>query len=263
MSIGLLHPGEMGAAIGAALVEAGKQVRWASAGRSQETWERASAAQLVDDNDIATLLSHSDLVISVCPPHAAADVAAEVAAAARGHSDWIYVDANAVAPATANTVAEIVGQAQARDTSTAESSGHLPRRRVAPVSTSRAWPPQRRARHLRRTGWTSASSMTVRTLLLLSSSPTPPGRRGQLRCCWPSAAAAVRAGVDEALLDEWQTSQAGLEDRWEGARRSALSKGWRWSGEMTEIAKMFDELGLPTGFHTAAATVFEEPDNLV
>ena len=262
MRIALLHPGEMGAAIGAALVEAGKQVRWASAGRSQETWERASAAQLVDDNDIATLLSHSDLVLSVCPPHAAADVAAEVAAAARGHSDWIYVDANAVAPATANTVAEIVGQAHARYVDggiigpppTAPGSTRLYLSGVAAAEASEALATRR---------------MDIRVI------DDRPNSASALKLCYAAwtkgsaalllavRAAAVRAGVDEALLDEWQTSQAGLEDRWEGARRSAVSKGWRWSGEMTEIAKMFDELGLPTGFHTAAATVFEEPDNLV
>ena len=46
-TIALLHPGEMGAAIGAALVEAGKQVHWASAGRSRATRERALAARLI------------------------------------------------------------------------------------------------------------------------------------------------------------------------------------------------------------------------
>ena len=31
--------------------------------------------------------------------------------------------------------------------------------------------------------------------------------------------------------------------------RSALGKGWRWVGEMVEIARTFAAAGLPDGFH--------------
>jgi hypothetical protein len=72
-------------------------------------------------------------------------------------------------------------------------------------------------------------------------------------------AAAAKAGVEDPLLAEWNISQPGLGGRWEGAQRAALEKGWRWSGEMREIASMFNSLGLPPGFHTAAAEVFEDP----
>jgi prephenate dehydrogenase len=75
MSIALLHPGEMGAAIGGALVAAGQRVYWASACRTEATRERALTAGLVDDGDLVTLLDHSNLVLSVCPPHAALEVA--------------------------------------------------------------------------------------------------------------------------------------------------------------------------------------------
>ena len=42
MIVGLLHPGEMGSALGRALVDAGHEVVWASAGRSEATRERAA-----------------------------------------------------------------------------------------------------------------------------------------------------------------------------------------------------------------------------
>ena len=70
--------------------------------------------------------------------------------------------------------------------------------------------------------------------------------------------AAARSGVESALLAEWRTSQSGLMERSETARRSAAEKGWRWSGEMEEIASMLEALGLPTGFHLAAAEVFRD-----
>ena len=36
----------------------------------------------------------------------------------------------------------------------------------------------------------------------------------------------------------------------------AEAKGWRWVGEMEEIADTFDAAGLPGGFHRAAAEVY-------
>ena len=46
--IGLLHPGEMGAAVGRCLTGAGHTVLWASYGRGKETIVRAEAAGLTD-----------------------------------------------------------------------------------------------------------------------------------------------------------------------------------------------------------------------
>lgn len=51
-TIALLHPGEMGAAIGAGLIERGHRVVWASAGRGASTRTRAQNAGL---EDVATL----------------------------------------------------------------------------------------------------------------------------------------------------------------------------------------------------------------
>src|SRR5919197_5220814 len=99
MAVGLLHPGEMGAAIGAALVAGGERVVWAWEGRSAATRERGERAHMQDAVAPAELLGRCDVVISVCPPHAAADVARPAARFA-----GIYVDANAVSPETARRI---------------------------------------------------------------------------------------------------------------------------------------------------------------
>src|SRR3954468_24720157 len=98
--VGLLHPGEMGAAIGAVLRQRGIDVLWASAGRSGDTAARAEAAWLADIETIRALAERADVILSVCPPHAARDVASAV-----GAFDGVYVDANAVAPATVREIA--------------------------------------------------------------------------------------------------------------------------------------------------------------
>ena len=85
-TVGLLHPGEMGASIGAALRRAGVQVLWASADRGPATQRRAQAADLTDVGTLPALVARSDLVVSVCPPHAAIEVAGMVAAVGLGAS---------------------------------------------------------------------------------------------------------------------------------------------------------------------------------
>ena len=90
-TVGLLHPGEMGASIGAALRRAGVQVFWVSAGRGPATRRRGQAADLTDAAPFPAGRPAARWV-SVCPPHAAGQVAGTVAALGfRG----IYVDANA------------------------------------------------------------------------------------------------------------------------------------------------------------------------
>ena len=97
--VAVLHPGEMGSAVGAALVETGAEVGWRSAGRGAASRRRADDAGLLEVDD----LEGCDVVLSVCPPGAAVDVARSVAG-----FHGVYVDANAVSPATAEAVATAV-----------------------------------------------------------------------------------------------------------------------------------------------------------
>src|SRR5580692_6161593 len=104
-TIGLLHPGEMGAAVGQCLTAGGHEVLWRPEGRSAATAARAAAAGLCAAGDLAELVRRSDVIMSVCPPHAALEIARQVAGSGFG---GLYVDANAIAPATAREVAGIV-----------------------------------------------------------------------------------------------------------------------------------------------------------
>jgi 3-hydroxyisobutyrate dehydrogenase-like beta-hydroxyacid dehydrogenase len=103
VTVGLLHPGEMGAAVGQCLAGAGHRVLWAAERRSPATRERAEAAGLTASG-LADIAARSDVMLSVCPPAAALEVARQVAGAGFG---GVYMDANAIAPATAREVAGI------------------------------------------------------------------------------------------------------------------------------------------------------------
>ncbi|MBI2539710.1 MAG: NAD(P)-binding domain-containing protein, partial [Deltaproteobacteria bacterium] len=77
-TIALLHPGNMGATIGAAAATSGARVVWVSRERSKATQERARQAGLVDVKNLAAAIRESDVILSVCPPHAALEVARSV-----------------------------------------------------------------------------------------------------------------------------------------------------------------------------------------
>ena len=109
-TIALLHPGNMGTTIGACAATTGARVLWASALRSAASRKRAEQAGLIDAGDLAAAVRQSDIVLSVCPPEFATEVAVNVAAQ---QFEGIYVDANAVSRATAEEIGKIVTKAGA------------------------------------------------------------------------------------------------------------------------------------------------------
>ncbi len=91
----LLHPGAMGAKVGGEATRTGTRVLYVPVGRSPASLQRARAAGLEPAGSLESALGASDFVLSVCPPHAAEDVAHEVLAHPfRG----VYVEANAISP---------------------------------------------------------------------------------------------------------------------------------------------------------------------
>ena len=94
-AVALLQPGAMGSRVGGELVTAGREVRWLADGRTAATAERADREGLRRTTIAAELVDGADLVLSVCPPQAALDLARLVAST--GFSGT-YVDANPISP---------------------------------------------------------------------------------------------------------------------------------------------------------------------
>jgi 3-hydroxyisobutyrate dehydrogenase-like beta-hydroxyacid dehydrogenase len=246
VTVGLLHPGEMGAAVGAVLRGRGVEVVWASEGRSAATAERASAAGLEDMGTATEVGRRADVVISLCPPHAAVEVADAVVG-----FDGVYVDANAISPSTARAIAArmprfvdggVIGPPP-RDANTtrlylsgaeAAAVGDLFSGSLVEAKIVSETPGAASALKMAYAGWTKGSAA-----LLLASRTV-----------------AEANGVGDALLAEWRASIPEAETQLSAAGRNAVRKGWRWVGEMEEIAGTFAAAGLPSGFHEAAAEIF-------
>jgi 3-hydroxyisobutyrate dehydrogenase-like beta-hydroxyacid dehydrogenase len=250
-TVGLLHPGEMGAAVGQCLVAAGHQVLWVPEGRSPASAARAAAAGLTAaSGGLAGLVREADVILSVVPPHAALDVARQVAG-----FGGVYADANAVSPATVREIASVVvaGGASYVD------GGIIGTPPVAP-GFIRLYLSGDRAGEVERLFAGSKVDARVIGGDLVAASAVK-----MAYASWTKASAALlltaralaRAeGVEDVLLDEWATSQPGLAERSDGAANSAAAKGWRWVAEMEEIAATMAAAGLPDGFHQAAAEIY-------
>jgi Domain of unknown function (DUF1932)/NAD binding domain of 6-phosphogluconate dehydrogenase len=280
-TVGLLHPGEMGAAVGRCLAAAGHRVLWVPEGRSPASAARAAAAGLTAaSGGLAGLVQQADVIVSVCPPHAALEVAREVAefGLARRAAGFggVYVDANAVSPVTAREIARII-EAAGADYVDGGIIGTPP---VAPgfirlyLSAARAGEVQRLFEGgevdarvlggdaLGRDGLDGDgldgdalardTSVAASALKMAYASWT----KGSAALLLAARGLARAEGVEEALLTEWGISQPGLADRSGRAAGSAAAKSWRWVAEMEEIAAAMAAAGLPDGFHLAAAEIY-------
>ena len=246
----------MGAAVGAVLRGAGHDVVWASSGRSDATARRAKDAGLDDLVTVAELSARCSTIFSVCPPHAALDVAHEVAG-----FGGMFVDANAISPDTTRAVGDVIVGAGG----TFVDGGIVGAPPHAAGSTRL---------YLSGAEAPAAASLFDDTIVaapVLSDRIGDASAMKMVFAAWTKGASAlllaVRAvaresGVEAALLADWEASLPDLPARSLQAARSAAAKGWRWDFEMEEIAATFAAAGLPDGFHRAAAELFRRAPHL-
>ena len=252
-TVALLHPGNMGVTIGAAAATSGARVIWVAENRSKQSRRRANEASLVAVENLTDAVEQSDIILSVCPPHAALELARTVAAL---HFRGLYVDANAVSRATAETIGETVTRAGATFV-----DGGIIGSPVKRAGTTRFYLAGPRAAEV--------ANLFAASMLDARAIGDAPGAASALKIAYAAwtkctdalvlaiRALATREGVDQALLQEWAISQPDLERRSIQAAALAVPKAWRYVGEMKEIAATLAAAGLPSGFHTAAADLYE------
>lgn len=250
-TIGFLHPGKMGASLAACAVGAAERL-WVSAGRSPATVARASAvAGLVDAGDLPTLCHRSQVVVSICPPSAADEVAERVAATG---FDGVYVDANAVSPATAARVGARFGERYVDGSVIGPPAGR--------PGTTRLYLAGPQAAGLAPL-W-AGSALDVRPLAATAEG-APASTLKMAYAAWTKGsnalllavnALASQAGALDALRAEWELSQPGLRERSDRVAAGSGPKAWRFEGEMAEIAATMAAAGLPEGFHRGAEELY-------
>lgn len=250
--IGLLHPGEMGSAVGATLVAGGARVLWASEGRGVRTRQRAEEIGLEDAGLLERLVRRAEVIFSVVPPHVAVDAARAVAAL---RFSGRFVDANAVSPETAREIGRIVERGGARFVD----GGIIgpANRKPGAARIYLSGPQASEVAPLFAAGPVTAIALDgpvgAASALKMAFAGWNKGMQALLMA---TRALAMAEGVDQALLAEWRISMPEVPLRSERTVNDNARKAWRFVGEMEEIARAFAQAGLPTGFHDAAGEVY-------
>lgn len=251
ITITLLHPGSMGAAIGAEAVRTGARVLWVPASRSEATRSRAEAAGLEARPRLSDALSASDVVLSVCPTQAAEAVAEQVA---QYSYSGTFVEANAISPQRAKRIAAQT-LATARFVDGCIFGPDASKRRVARLFLS---------------GGSSQMDQLVSlfqgTRVETKTLEGPIGTASALKMAFINFQRSVRAltALSYALAEEHDlteelTAEAQTMGSVELADLAALTsmaaKAWRWAPEMHEVAETLHEANLPAGLAQATADV--------
>lgn len=251
-AVGILNPGAMGASIAASARAAGHDVIWASAGRSAATRERAAENDLRAVDTLAQLCAASDIILCVCPPHAAEAVADAVIGTG---FNGLYCEGNAISPQKAGAIAERMGAAgidfvdgsivgppawQAGSTRfylSGPSAGQVAALFGGTLTEAIAIGEQ--------VGKASALKMTFAALT-----------KGSTALLSAIYGVAENLDVRGELEREWGMRSAEAVAQRRDQVRGVTSKAWRFAGEMQEIAATFELAGLPPGFFEAAFEVY-------
>jgi 3-hydroxyisobutyrate dehydrogenase-like beta-hydroxyacid dehydrogenase len=248
ITIALFHAGDMGSGFGAALAARGQKVLCALQGRSAATRARAQKAGLVDAETVASAVRQSTVVLSICPPHGALALAREVAGAG---FKGLYIDANAISPATSRKIAEVLAGATYVD-------GAILGAPPTPDKAGRVLLNGPKA--------AEAARLFDGSYIKASVLEGPLGAASALKMCYAAwtkgtwlmlssiYAAAEHEGVAQALRDEWARTHPDLIKQL-GAPSLNPAKAWRWLSEMQEMAIAFESAGQPAGYAQAGEEI--------
>jgi 3-hydroxyisobutyrate dehydrogenase-like beta-hydroxyacid dehydrogenase len=250
--LGILHPGQMGISVAASAKNSGCEVYWASEDRSSQTHARAEKHGLKDVQTLEGLCQGSDVIISVCPPHAAEEVARQVLTTG---FQGIFVDANAIAPQRAVHISQMM---QAAEIGFVDGG----------IIGGPAWEPGRTWLYLSGEKAQDVADCFSAGPLETSQIGEEIGKASALKMCFAAytkgstallcgiLAAADSLGVRDELETQWSRGGSDFAEKTQNRVRGVTDRAWRFEGEMKEIAATLARTGIPGGFHIAAAEIY-------
>src|SRR5215207_4141279 len=255
--IGILHPGEMGISIAASAINNGHWVYWLSKDRSKKTHLRAEKYGLLDLDSWIKFCQSCEIIFSICPPHAAEDVANSVI---KHGFNGCYLDANAIAPKRANRIRQKMDDNGIRFVDGSIIGGP-------------AWKPNETWLYLSGKDASIVANCFTNGPLETKIIGDEIGKASALKMCYAayskgttallaaSLAAAESLGVRDELYQKWEMDEPNFSEDANRRVPRTTAKAWRFEGEMHEIAATFQDPGLPTGFHTASGEIYHRMAN--
>lgn len=253
--IAILMPGDMGHGVGAALTTAGHTVLTCLAGRSEATRSLAQRAGMQDTGTLVELVSRADVILSILPPSAAVGLAKQIASAMReAGTTPVYVDCNAISPATAREAGDAIAEAGAAFIDAgiiglAPGKGGGTRFYVSGSDVSAMLALNGKGFEVislgDEVGRASAMKMVYAALT-----------KGTWTLQTAVMLAAEKLGLTEELTAEFAFSQKPALDAMRARIPRLPADSGRWIGEMEEIAATFADAGVTSRFHEGAADIF-------
>lgn len=253
--IGILHPGAMGISVAQSVIDAGCEVYWASEGRGTAT--RTRAAALTDAGNVERLCELCPVLVSVCPPEFAFDVARSVAATG---FKGTFADVNALTPQHKIAMGRELEAAGMRYADGGIIG--LPSRTPGETTLFLSGPAAEEVAACFAGGAIAASVMGSETgrasaLKILFAAYN----KGSIALFASLYAAAQHYGVLEELQGQFVHRGLSLGDIETKILRAA-PKAWRWVAEMHEISEALESAGLPGQFHQGAAATYQRMKDL-
>jgi len=259
VTVAIVGAGEMGAAVGRRLREAGARVVTSLAGRSADSVARVRSASLEVVNDDDSLVREARFVLSIVPPGVAVEVAERLRGPiSRADEPPVYVECNAISPATCRRICDLFSATNFID------AGIIGGPPVAgtqdPAKGPRFYASGRDAYLMTRL---ADFGLDVAVLdgpvghasgLKLSYAGLT---KGFTALCATMLGAAEREGLVDALRTELARSQPSFLARMERALRDMRPKAYRWVAEMQQIAEFVDSPDEGATIYEGAALLFQ------
>ncbi len=255
-TIGVVGTGDMGAAVGGVLVRAGYRVVTAGHGRSDLSRTLAARAGIEDVGSLDAVVRSVDLLLSIVPPAAAAELAAKAADAMRAAGVRpAFADCNAVAPATVHAIAASLAPADAPFIDVG-----IVGRRPGPGGERTRFYASGEARRV-------LLDLAVDGLELIDVGPAV-GTASALKMTYSSLnkgtdallaavlLAAERLGVRAPLMRELAHSQQQALARMHARIPFLGATAKRFVPEMAEIAATYESVGVTPAFHRGAEWLY-------
>lgn len=255
-TVGLLSPGEMGHVVAKVLIEEGMPVVTCLEDRSELTRSLAKQVGIREVESYNQLVSESDMILSILVPAEAKKVADKVVVATSATGDQIiYVDCNAIAPNTTKSINKIMTEAGNQFVD-AGIIGPPPRKKT----TTRFYASGKDAEKFEELKNYGLDIRVVGPEI---------GQASGLKMCYAALTkgtaalstellvAASKMGLIKSLAEEFQLSQLQPYTALERGLPSMPTKARRWIGEMEEIAKTFEDVGLTPKIYQGAAELYE------
>ncbi len=254
--VAVIAPGAMGAATGKRLVDNGLKVLTSLTGRSAETLARAKEAGLAAASDAE--IAASDFILSILPPGDALALAQRFAPAlSASNAKPVYVDCNAINPATVEKVAAAIAPTGCPFVD-AGIIGSPPKPGDAGPRFYASGPAAGRFAALRDYGLdirVLAGAMSAASALKMSYAGITKGTQAIGAAMM---LAASRAGSADALFDELSSSQKEMSAWFKRSLAQMPPKAYRWVAEMHEIAGFVGDDPAARELYEGAALFYEQ-----